>query len=79
MAAAGLNDSAPGRKSIPRFSPPLAPDQVVDLLIRLGVAEGRVDLDGDQVGDGQADRPRQLAGQPLGDERPRTLAGARGT
>ena len=50
--------------------------QVVDLLVRLGVAEGRVDLDRHEVGHGQADRPGQLAGQPFGDERARPLAGA---
>ena len=36
----------------------------------------RVDLDGDEVRDRQTDRPGDLAGQPLGDERPRPLAGA---
>ncbi len=51
-------------------------DQVVDLLVGLGVAQGRVDLDADELGHGQPDGPRDLAGQPLGHERPRTLAGA---
>ncbi len=76
VAAAGLKARAPGRKSIPRLSPPLLPDEVVDLLVRLGVAEGGIDLDAHQVGHGQADRPAELAGEPFGDQRARALAGA---
>ena len=50
--------------------------EVVDLLVGLGVAQVRVDIDERQVRHGQPDGARELAGQPLGDERPRTLAGA---
>jgi len=44
-------------------------------ITRVGVAQGRVHLDRDQVRNVQADRPGELAGQPLRDERPRSLAG----
>ena len=74
--AAGLKVSAPGRKSIPRLSAGARPDEVVDLLVGLGVAERRVHLDRDEVRDGQPDRPSELARQPLGDERAGSLAGA---
>ena len=76
VAAAGLKVSAPGRKSIPRFSPPLA--RTRSWISSSGSASPR---DGssstrDQVRHGQPDGPCQLAGQPLGDQRPRTLPGA---
>ena len=44
--------------------------------MRFGVAEGRVELDAHEVRHVQPDGPCQLAGQPLGDEGPRSLAGA---
>ena len=65
-----------GQEVHPEVQPAALPDQVVDLLVGLGVAERRVDLDPDEVGHGQADRACQLAGQPLRDERARPLPGA---
>ncbi len=65
-----------GQEVHPEIEPGARPDEVVDLLVGFGVAQGRIDLDGDEVGHGQADRPPELAGKPLGDERARTLSGA---
>ncbi len=65
-----------GQEVHPEVQPAARADQVVDLLVGLGVAERRVELDADEVGHGQADRACQLAGQPLGDEGTRALAGA---
>ena len=76
VAAAGLNASAPGRKSIPRFSPPLAPTRSwISSSGSASPSAGSTSI-ADEVGHGQADRPAELAGQPLGDERARALAGA---
>ena len=57
--------------------PGARPDEVVDLLVGLGVAERRVHLDRDEVRHRQSDGPSELARQPFGDERARSLAGAR--
>ena len=64
-----------GQEVHPQVQAVAGPDEVVDLLVRLGVAERAGDLDADQVRHGQADRPADLAGEPLGDQRARTLAG----
>ena len=65
----------PGQEVHPEVEAAALADQVVDLLVGLRVAERRVDLDPDEIGDGQADRPRQLPGQPLRDEGARPLTG----
>ena len=49
--------------------------QLLDLLVRLGPAEGRIELDEDDLGDRQPERPADLAGDELGDQRLRPLAG----
>ena len=56
--------------------PTLADDQLLDLGIRLGRAERRVELDRDELGDEQAERAGELTDDHLGDERPHPLAGA---
>ena len=52
-------------------------DELLQLLVRLGVAEAAVHVDRDDLGHGQPERPADLAGEPFGHERARTLAGAR--
>ena len=51
-------------------------EQLLDLLIGLGLAERRIELDEDDLRDRQPERPSDLAGDELGDERLRSLAGA---
>ena len=51
-------------------------DQLLDLGVRLGRAERRVELDRDEFGDEQAERAGELTDDHLGDERPHPLAGA---
>ena len=51
-----------------------AMDEILELLVGLGVAEAAVDLDRDEFGDRKPERPTDLTGQPLRDERARTLA-----
>ena len=65
-----------GQEVHAQVAPRARANEVVDLLVGLCVAEGRIDLDRDDVGDRQTDRPADLAGQPLRDERAGTLAGA---
>ncbi len=48
--------------------------QLLDLLIRLGPAKLRVEVDHDQFGHGQPQRPGEFAHYDLGDERLGTLA-----
>ena len=50
-------------------------DELLQLLVRLGVAEAAVHVDRDDLGHRQPERPADLAGQPFGHERARTLAG----
>ena len=51
-------------------------DEVADLLVRFGVADGGIELDAHEVRHVQPDGPCQLAGEPLGDEGPWALAGS---
>jgi hypothetical protein len=60
----------------PEVEPRAGPQQVLDLLVRLGPPEHRVDLDQHQLGDRQAERAGQLADQHLGDQHLAALAGA---
>ncbi len=50
--------------------------QVLDLLVRLPLAEARVEVDGHQSGHGQSEPPPELAADDLGDQRLRPLARA---
>ncbi len=64
-----------GQEVHPQVQATARAQQVVDLLIRVRIAQGGVHLDRHQVRHVQADRPGELAGQPLRDEGPRSLAG----
>ena len=55
------------------FRPTLAVEQVVDLLVGLGIGDPGGEIDTDEVRHEQPERAADLAGQPLGDERPRAL------
>jgi hypothetical protein len=68
--------SAPGRKSTPRFDPPLA--LISSWISGSGSAAPQpgVDLDRDQLGHEHLRPPCELPDDHLGDERAQPLAGA---
>ena len=73
LAAAGVNGSAPGRKSTPRFAPDARGGELLDLDVGLGAGKLGLEPADHELGHEQAQRPRKLAGHDLGDER--TLPG----
>ncbi len=76
IAGGRIEGHRAGQEVDPEVQTGAGMDEVLDLAIGLGIAQATIDLDGHQVRHGQADGPAELAGQPLGDERARTLAGA---
>ena len=75
VADGGVEGEGARQEVHPEIGPAARSDQVVDLLVGLGVAESRIDLDRDEVRNRQPDRPADLAGQPFRDERTGTLPG----
>ena len=73
--AAGSNGSAPGRKSRPRSRPALRTSRSWISGSGSASTEGGIELDQDDLRDRQAERPAELAGDELRDERLRALAG----
>ena len=71
--AAGLNGSAPGRKSTPRLRPTAREQQVLDLGIGLGATDRGIELDQDELGHGKPERAGDLSDDHLRDERLRPL------
>ena len=71
--AAGLNGSAPGRKSTPRLRPPLASSR--SWISGSGSARpiAGSSSTSDELGHGKPERARELAGDHLRDERLRPL------
>ena len=65
-----------GQEVEPEVEATAVPDEVLQLLVGLGVAEAGVDVDDDDLGHRQADRTGDLPGQPFGHERARALARA---
>ena len=74
--AAGLNITAPGRKSSPRLSPPLARTRSWISWCGSASPSAGSSIDADQLGHRQPEAARELAADPLGHERTRSLAGA---
>ena len=74
--APGVEGQGAGQEVEPEVEAAAALDEVLQLLVGFGVAEAAVDVDRDELGHRQPERPADLAGEPLGDERARTLAGA---
>ena len=72
----GVYGSAPGRKSTPRFRPGGRDDQVLDLRVRLGGGERRIELDEHELGHRQTEAAGQLPRHDLGGQRLRPLPGA---
>ena len=73
--AAGENGSDAGRKSSAEVRARAREQQVLDLGVRLGAADRRVELDEHELGHGQPERAGELAGDDLRDERLRPLPG----
>ena len=66
----------PGQEVEPEIATAARPDEVLDLLVRLGVTERGIELHGDEVGHEQPERSSELAAEPLGDQCPGPLPGA---
>ena len=74
--APGIERQGAGQEVEPEVEAATAMDEILELLVGFRIAEAAVDLDRDDLGDGQPEGATDLAGEPLRDERPRTLAGA---
>ena len=76
VADGRIERQRPGQEVHAEVDAAAGPDEIVDLLVRFRVAERRIDVDRDEVGNREADRAPDLAREPLGDERAGSLAGA---
>ena len=74
--AAGEKGSAPGRKSSARVAAAAGLHELLDLGVRLGRRQQRIDVDEHDLRDAQAERAGDLADDHLGDQRLQALPGA---
>ena len=65
-----------GQEAQPQVQPGAGRQQAADLRVGLVSAEARIEVDEDQFGHTQPQRPADFPGDQLGDERLRALAGA---
>ena len=72
----GIERERPGQEVQADVPADARDQQVVDLLVRLRVGDLSGEIDADEVRHEEAERPTDLAGQPLRDECPRPLSGA---
>jgi hypothetical protein len=65
-----------GQEIETEIKPAAAMDEILQLLVGLGITQPRIDIDEHELRNGQPDGPGDLTRQPFGNEGPRTLAGA---
>ena len=75
-ACGGAERERAGEKVDAEIQPAAREQQILDLGVRLGAADRRIELDEHQLGHGEAERPGQLTHHHLRDERLRPLPGA---